>query len=195
MRKLPLLVLSGLLGGMTSLALAEPPAYSDAAKQAAEHLNQLPPVKPQAAGHIDRSGRIEKGRASFYGKEFAHKKMADGNRLNPNADIAASKNLPLGSVARVKNLENGKSTTVRIEDRGPYVAGRIIDLTPKAANQIDITKRGVAPVEVKPITVPTPDGGVKLGAGAAHADSHQIEAAIQTTQRLASPPQEVSASR
>lgn len=195
MHRLRLLVLGGLFSGMTHLALADPPPYSDAAKRAAEHLNQLPPVKPQTAGRIDRSGRTEEGRASYYGKGFADKKMADGHRLNPDADIAASKTLPLGSVAKVKNLENGKSTTVRIEDRGPYVAGRIIDLTPKAADQIDIKHRGVAPVEVKPITVPTADGGVKLGAGAAQANPREIENAVQTTERLASPPADVSATR
>jgi rare lipoprotein A len=56
---------------------------------------------------------------------------------------------------------------VTIQDRGPYVRGRIVDLSPATAEEIGITrKEGVARVEVAPITVPQPDGGVKPGDGA-----------------------------
>jgi rare lipoprotein A len=181
-----LILLAMLLCATTQPVVAAPPPDSPVARQEAEHLNQLPPIRPQA-GQIDRSGRKETGKASYYSKEFVNRKMANGHKLNPNDDTAASKSLPLGSVATVKNLDNGKSTTVRVEDRGPYVPGRIIDLTPKAAGQINLQHKGVAPVEVKPITVPTPDG-VKLGAGAAEADPHQVEQAVRTTQELTSDP-------
>ena len=118
-------------------ALAAPlPADAPGARQEAERLNGLPPVTPPPTGHIDHSGRSQKGRASFYAHHFTNRKMADGRRMNPNADMAASKNLPLGSVATVRNLENGKTATVKIEDRGPYVAGRVVDLTPKVADQL-----------------------------------------------------------
>jgi rare lipoprotein A len=153
-------------------------------RQEAEKLDRLPPLAPQPAGHIDRSGRTEKGRASYYAKHFTNRKMADGRRMNPNADIAASKTLPLGSVAKVTNLDNGKSTTVRIEDRGPYVRGRVVDLAPKAADQIDLKQKGVTPVEVKPITLPEPDGSVKLGAGAASASPEEVRRAVESTKEL-----------
>jgi rare lipoprotein A len=166
---------------------AAPPPDSHVAKQEAQRLDLLPSVKPGNSSHIDQSGRKQEGKASFYGQGFTNKKMADGRRLNPNANIAASKTLPLGSVAQVTNLHNGKSTTVKVEDRGPYVGGRIIDLTPKAAKQIDLQKVGVAPVVVKPITVPTSDGGVKLGAGAAQADAQSVSNAVATTQQLTAP--------
>ncbi len=110
--------------------------------------------------------------------------MADGRRMNPNSDVAASKNLPLGSVAKVTNLENGKTATVKIQDRGPYVAGRVVDLAPKVADQIDLKAKGVVPVEVKPITLPGPDGGVKLGAGAAEASPQEVRQAVRTTRAL-----------
>ena len=146
-----------LLAWFSLQAAAAPlPADTPDAKQEAERLNRLPPVAPAPTGHIDHSGRTEKGRASFYSPRFAHRKMADGRRMNPNADVAASKNLPLGSVAKVTNLENGKSAVVRIEDRGPYGAGRVVDLAPKVAKQLDLQKTGVASVEVKPITLPRP---------------------------------------
>jgi len=121
---------------------------------------------------LDRSGKKRVGKASFYARQFHGRKMADGNRMDPHDDNAASKTLPLGTRAKVTNLETGKSAEVTIQDRGPYVPGRIVDLSPSTAQQIGITpKIGVAPVEVAPITVPLPDGGVKLGAGAQDASA------------------------
>jgi rare lipoprotein A len=67
----------------------------------------------------------------------------------------------------VTNLDTGKSAFVTIQDRGPYVKGRIVDLSPSTAQEIGITRRqGVARVEVAPLAVPLPNGGVKLGAAA-----------------------------
>jgi len=97
--------------------------------------------------------------------------MADGTPMNPNANIAASRTLPLGTKAEVINLQNGKSEVVEIRDRGPYVAGRIVDVSPKVAEKLDMKKEGVAPVVVKPIEVPLPDGSIKLGAGASTAET------------------------
>jgi rare lipoprotein A len=80
--------------------------------------------------------------------------MADGTPMNPHANIAASKTLPLGTKVQVTNLENGKSSTVEIRDRGPYVDGRIIDLSTGVAEKLDMIEPGVVPVEVKPIELP-----------------------------------------
>jgi rare lipoprotein A len=177
-----------LLCGMAFSVAADPlPVEAPGAKKEAERLNSLPSLPPAPAGHIDHSGRKEKGRASFYAKRFTNKKMADGRRMNPNSDIAASKTLPLGSVAKVTNLENGKTATVKIEDRGPYVGGRVVDLAPKVADQLDIKQAGVAPVEVKPITLPQAGGGVKLGAGAAEASPQEVSQAVQVTKELTAP--------
>jgi rare lipoprotein A len=112
----------------------------------------------------DRTGKEQLGKASFYAKSFSGKKMADGNIMDPHQNNAASRTLPLGTIAKVTNLETGKSAIVTIEDRGPYVDGRIVDLSPATAQNIGITRReGVARVAVAPITVPLPDGRVKLG--------------------------------
>jgi len=120
-------------------------------------------AKPQ----LDRSGKARIGKASFYARMFAGRKMANGNKMDPQDRNAASRTLPLGTTAKVTNLKTGKSAVVRIEDRGPYVAGRIVDLSPATAREIGITPReGVTKVEVAPITVPLADGSVKLGAAA-----------------------------
>jgi rare lipoprotein A len=177
-------VLMVLMGTLTCAVAAPLPVEAPGAKQEAERLNKLPAVGPAPAGHIDQSGRKQKGRASFYAHHFANRKMADGRRMNPNSDVAASKTLPLGSVAKVTNLENGKTATVKVEDRGPYVNGRVVDLAPKVANQLDIKEKGVASVEVKPITIPQSDGGVKLGAGAAESSPEEVSQAVETTKAL-----------
>jgi rare lipoprotein A len=153
-------------------ALAAPPPGSPAAQAEAERLGELPPVVPQGA--IDHSGRKQKGRASYYSQHFANRKMADGNRFNPDSDVAASKTLPIGTTAKVTNLNNGKSATVKVEDRGPYVGGRVVDLTPKVADQLDMKKAGVTPVVIAPIAVAQPDGAVKLGAGAADLNPEEV---------------------
>jgi rare lipoprotein A len=181
-------VLAVLTVGMACTTKAEPlPANAPGARQEAQRLNNLPPVQPGTAGHIDQSGRKQKGGASVYAHRFANKKMANGRRMDPNANVAASKTLPLGSVATVTNLKNGKTATVKIEDRGPYVNGRVVDLAPKVADQLDLNKTGVAPAEVKPITLPRPDGGVSLGAGAADASRQEVEQAVQVTKELTAP--------
>jgi rare lipoprotein A len=122
---------------------------------------------PAASQKLDLSGHKRVGKASFYAKRFAGRKMADGNPMNPLDDNAASKTLPLGTTARVTNLETGQSAVVTIQDRGPYVKGRIVDLSPSTAQKIGITRTiGVARVEVDPIAVPLPDGRVKPGSAA-----------------------------
>jgi rare lipoprotein A len=113
----------------------------------------------------DYTGKKRLGKASFYAREFAGRKMANGVRMDPKGSNAASKTLPLGTTAKVTNLQTGKSAVVTIQDRGPYVPGRIVDLSPATAQQIGLsTREGVASVVVAPITVPQPDGRVKVGA-------------------------------
>ena len=118
-------------------------------------------VKPDLSGHK----RV--GTASVYAKKFTGKKMADGTKMNPHGDNAASKTLPLGTTARVTNLKTGQSAKVTIQDRGPYAKDRIVDLSPSTARKIGIGKDdGVAKVKVEPIAVPRPDGSMKPGVAA-----------------------------
>lgn len=127
-----------------------------------------PAGAPQAPKPLpDTTGKERIGKASFYAKFFSGRKMADGNIMDPRANNAASRTLPLGTIARVTNLESGKSAIVTIQDRGPYVHGRIVDLSPSTARNIGISRaQGIATVAVAPITVPLPGGRVKLGSAA-----------------------------
>jgi rare lipoprotein A len=124
---------------------------------------QSKPLKPA----IDRSGQAKVGVASFYADRFAGRTMADGGKMDPEGNNAASRTLPLGTKAKVTSLATGKSAVVVIEDRGPYAKGRILDLSPTTARRIGITPHvGVARVVVAPITVPLADGRLKPGVAA-----------------------------
>jgi rare lipoprotein A len=150
LRRVLLAGLCALVAGVASAAPAHPHATRDAG------LTDEAPAPPP---RLDRSGRKRIGTASVYARRFAGRKMADGARMDPQDDNAASKTLPLGTEAKVTNLKTGRSATVTIQDRGPYVKGRIVDLSPATASKIGITpKEGVAKVEVAPVAVPAREG-------------------------------------
>jgi rare lipoprotein A len=91
------------------------------------------------------------GIASWYGPNFHSKKTSNGEIYDMYAHTAAHKTLPMNTMLKVTNKENGKTTVVRINDRGPFVAGRIIDLSNVAAHDIDMVKKGTAPVVIEVI--------------------------------------------
>jgi rare lipoprotein A len=151
-------------------AIADEAPQSDSASGAAvthKHKVVAPHEEKSAKLPPDTTGRKRVGKASVYAKRFAGHEMADGSPMQPQADNAASKTLPLGTTAKVTNIETGESAVVKIEDRGPYVKGRILDLSPATAQKIGIeSKEGVAKVSVVPIAVPLPNGEVKSGEAA-----------------------------
>lgn len=131
-----------------------------AAQETVSSQHGTPIAKPK----LDLSGHKRAGKASFYARKFTGKKMADGTRMDPHRDNAASNTLPLGTTAKVTNLKTGQSAVVTIKDRGPHVKGRIVDLSPSTAQKIGIMRDdGVVKVEVAPIVIPLPDGNVKPG--------------------------------
>ena len=148
------------LGACTTVASTLAMAAGDSSSKAPP-AEVLPVV---AKPHLDRSGHRQIGKASFYKNSYAGKKMADGTPMQLYSDNAASRTLPLGTTAKVTNLETGRSAVVTIRDRGPYIKGRIVDLSPSTARKIGLErKKGLAKVEVAPLTIPLADGTVKLG--------------------------------
>lgn len=89
------------------------------------------------------------GIASWYGPNFHGNKTSSGDAYDMNKATAAHKTLPMNTIVKVTNKNNGRSTVVRINDRGPFVASRIIDLSKKAAEAIDMTQTGTAPVHLE----------------------------------------------
>jgi rare lipoprotein A len=133
----------------------------------ASNTSQNPPPAAPAKPLPDLSGRPRVGVASIYAGRFAGGEMANGAPMDPAADNAASRTLPLGTIAKVTDISTGKSAVVTIEDRGPYAKGRLLDLSPSTARKIGITpKKGIGRVRVSPISVPMPDGRVAAGVAA-----------------------------
>ena len=165
----PTLLAGALLLGVIGAAACTRSNDECTAADASQQNSHTPPGAATARdARPDLSGCERTGIASFYAKKFTGRKMADGTRMDPNADNAASRTLPLGTTAMVTNLATGRSAEVTIQDRGPYVKGRIIDLSPATAREIGLGRReGITKVVVAPIEVPLPDGGVKQGAAAA----------------------------
>jgi rare lipoprotein A len=156
-----IVALLGLVGVAACTSSSKECAAADTVQQYAQSL----PVTTKAKDvRPDLSGCKQTGIASFYADMFTGRKMADGTRMDPSSDNAASRTLPLGMTAKVTNLETGRGAKVTIQDRGPYVKGRIIDLSPATARQIGLDREeGIATVLVAPIEVPLPGGGVKRG--------------------------------
>lgn len=122
----------------------EPAASAAAAKRSAKRKATTPRFP----------GPVQVGTASYYGRKFFGRRMADGTPMRPDSDNAASRTLPLGTTALVTNLRNGRTAVVTIRDRGPFVAGRIIDVSPSTARQLGFVEAGLARVEVVPVSAP-----------------------------------------
>ena len=95
-----------------------------------------------------KPGTVEHGKASYYGRGFAGRKTASGERFDPNGMTAAHRSLPLGTRIRVTRT-NGASVTVRVNDRCGCSHGRIVDLSEGAARKLDMIRDGVVPVRLE----------------------------------------------
>jgi rare lipoprotein A len=98
-------------------------------------------------------GEIQRGYASWYGTENGPR-TASGECFNCHELTAAHRRLPFGTIVRVTNEQNGKSVDVRINDRGPWAGNdRIIDVSAAAADELDMKRAGVVPVDVEVLEV------------------------------------------
>lgn len=102
-----------------------------------------------------RTGHTETGVASYYHDRFQGRKTANGERFDQNTLSAAHKTLPFGTVVRVTRPDTGNSVVVRINDRGPFVKGRVIDLSREAARELGMIQKGLVPVKVEVLSLPT----------------------------------------
>jgi rare lipoprotein A len=103
----------------------------------------------------DSSGFVERGVASWYGRDFHGARTATGEPYDMYGMSAAHRTLPLPSYVRVTNLSNGRTVVVRVNDRGPFKSNRIIDLSYTAALKLDMLRTGTTLVEVRALE---PDG-------------------------------------
>jgi rare lipoprotein A len=122
-----------LVGCAASLALAQAPSAA----------------QEPAAAVAARSAGSETGRVAWYGKRFAGRRTASGERFDPNAMTMAHRSLPFGTRVRVTHAENGRSVVVRVNDRGPTQPDRIGDLSLAAARSLGMVRSGVVEVELE----------------------------------------------
>jgi len=110
---------------------------------------QFAPKKAEGAAKTD----LLRGIASWYGSVLNGHRTASGERFNMYAMTACHPTLPFGTQVRVVDLNTKKSVVVRINDRGVLSEGRIIDLSYAAAQELNITKAGLAPVALEVISL------------------------------------------
>jgi rare lipoprotein A len=119
------------------------PFDDPAAVATPEHAVDLATIDPAT----DEAEVIGGGVASWYGREFAGRRTASGERFDPGQYTAAHRTLPFGTRVRVTNAA-GQSVVVRINDRGPFHGGRVIDLSQAAAAELGLVRAGSGRVEL-----------------------------------------------
>jgi len=92
---------------------------------------------------------VQRGMATFYGREQHGGPTASGERFDMRKMTAAHRTLPFGTRVRVTNTRNGRSVEVRINDRGPYVEERVIDLSYAAALELQFIDQGTTRVRLE----------------------------------------------
>ena len=81
--------------------------------------------------------------ASWYGKNFHGRPMANGDIYDMYAATIAHKEMPLGTRVELKNTETGEKVRAIVTDRGPYVEGRDVDLSYGLAQKLSLVKQGI----------------------------------------------------
>ncbi|RPH43812.1 MAG: septal ring lytic transglycosylase RlpA family protein [Desulfobulbaceae bacterium] len=87
--------------------------------------------------------------ASWYGKNFHGKPMANGRPYNMFANTIAHKDLPLGTEVELNNPRTGESTKAVVTDRGPYIEGRDVDLSYGLARKLSLLENGIGRLVMK----------------------------------------------
>lgn len=161
----PLRWLSALTVLLACMALLTAPADADARKhdskgetQARKNTDRKKQADADRELWLERTrnnSEIMSGKASLYSKDLHNSNTASGYRYDMYTFTAAHRTLPMGTVVRVTDHSNGKSVMVCVTDRGPYVRGRIIDLSYAAAQQIDMSDRGVGKVDLEVVSDPS----------------------------------------
>lgn len=132
-----------LLAAVVSLAISTPIVAS---AQSAATATPAPsaPAAPAMTGDASLNGKL-----AWYGRKFAGRRTASGERFNPDAMTMAHKTLPFGTMVKVTNPRNGKSVTLRVNDRGPTQPDRVGDVSLAAARALGMVRAGVIDAELQ----------------------------------------------
>jgi rare lipoprotein A len=140
-RKLTILIASTLLalGACTYAQALEP------------FLTATPRAQTQGAVK-----RVQHGKISWYGRDFAGRRTASGERFDPHALTMAHRSLPLGTIVLVVNDDNGRSVALRVNDRGPYRADRVADVSRAASRELGFQQSGITEATIRVLWTPPP---------------------------------------
>jgi len=81
--------------------------------------------------------------ASWYGKAYHGKQMANGDFYNMYANTIAHKELPFGTKVELENPLTGQKVNAIVTDRGPFISGRDVDLSFGLAKKLSLVDKGV----------------------------------------------------
>jgi len=101
---------------------------------------------PQPSARRSVSNHALDGIASYY---WQGQRTASGEPFDRTALTAAHPTLPFNTRVKVTHATNGRSVVVRINDRGPFKPGRVIDLSERAADVLEMKKKGLARVKIE----------------------------------------------
>jgi rare lipoprotein A (peptidoglycan hydrolase) len=145
----------GCLSGYSISSLGNSQSVHDRAKGVI-HINETASKGGTTEGITQdlKPKKVVHGIASWYGKYFDGKTMANGKPFNMEKVSVAHRSLPLGTKVRVTNIENGKYVFATVTDRGPYTKengrySREIDLSKKAAEKLGSLEEGLVPVRIE----------------------------------------------
>lgn len=113
------------------------------------------PAAPATSAAPSEPAAPQTGLVNYYGRKFAGRRTASGERFDPEAMTMSHRSLPFGTRVRVTNLANGESVIVRVNDRLPTGSARIGDLSEAAAERIGMTRAGAAEVRLEVLRVIT----------------------------------------
>ena len=121
----------------------------------AQALEPFLPATPRAKtrGAVER---VQHGKISWYGRDFAGRRTASGERFDPHALTMAHRSLPLGTIVLVVNDDNGRSVALRVNDRGPYRADRVADVSRAASRELGFQQSGITEATIRVLWTPPP---------------------------------------
>jgi len=87
--------------------------------------------------------------ASWYGRAYHGRPMANGEFYNMYSDTIAHRELPFGTRVELSNPETGQKVTAVVRDRGPFVNGRDVDLSYGLARRLSLIEKGVGTLRMR----------------------------------------------
>jgi len=87
--------------------------------------------------------------ATWYGRNYHGRPMANGEFYNMYANTIAHRELPFETRVEITNPETGETARAVVKDRGPFVEGRDVDLSFGLARKLSLVEKGVGRLHMR----------------------------------------------